>query len=147
MMMKPDALYGPLKKKWYCAKMLIFVVCKITSFKGRWVEPEMGNTPKRHFWNIEINMEYRLHFSMRELDKKIVRNKRKWNFQTLKQRDRKSTGDTKAVDDEEEEVQEVQRPMGRDKNKRATSYASPTSGNEEALARLMVNEYTMINEL
>ncbi|GKG64820.1 hypothetical protein Tco_0665694, partial [Tanacetum coccineum] len=41
-----------------------------------------------------------------------------------------------AVDDEEEEVQEVQRPVCRDraKNKGATSYASPTSGNEEALA-------------
>ncbi|GKD79015.1 hypothetical protein Tco_1341636, partial [Tanacetum coccineum] len=36
-------------------------------------------------------MEYCLHISMRGLNKKIVRNERRWNFQILKQRDIKST--------------------------------------------------------
>ncbi|GJX96988.1 hypothetical protein Tco_0352786, partial [Tanacetum coccineum] len=50
---------------------------------------------------------------------------------------------TKAGDNEEkeEEVQEVQRPMGRDraKKKGAKSMASSTSGNDDLLDRLMVN--------
>nr|GEW34355.1 hypothetical protein [Tanacetum cinerariifolium] len=44
--------------------------------------------------------------------------------------------------DEEEDVHEVQRPMGMDiaKKKGVTSTKSSTSSNEDALARLMVNE-------
>ncbi|GJY45580.1 reverse transcriptase domain, reverse transcriptase zinc-binding domain protein [Tanacetum coccineum] len=47
-----------------------------------------------------------------------------------------------ARDDEEEDVQEVQRPMGKDraKNKLAVSSASSTSSNEDALTKLMVND-------
>ncbi|GJR16068.1 hypothetical protein Tco_0798720 [Tanacetum coccineum] len=46
-------------------------------------------------------------------------------------------------EDEEEDVQEVQRPMGRDisKKKGEASMKSSTSSNEDASARLMVNEY------
>ncbi|GJW58775.1 hypothetical protein Tco_0105506 [Tanacetum coccineum] len=50
--------------------------------------------------------------------------------------------------EEEEEVQEVQRPIDWDKAKKkaATSSASSTSGNEEVLARLMISEYAILNE-
>ncbi|GJZ20945.1 hypothetical protein Tco_0557984 [Tanacetum coccineum] len=50
--------------------------------------------------------------------------------------------------EEEEEVQEVQRPIDWDKAKKkaTTSSASSTSGNEEALATLMISEYAILNE-
>ncbi|GJY20515.1 ribonuclease H-like domain-containing protein [Tanacetum coccineum] len=56
-----------------------------------------------------------------------------------------SAGDN---EEEEEEVQEVQRPMGRDraKKKGAASMASSTSGNEDLLDRLMVNEFVDLTQ-
>nr|GEY62048.1 hypothetical protein [Tanacetum cinerariifolium] len=57
---------------------------------------------------------------------------------------------TRARDDkdEEEDVQEVQQPMGRDiaKKKGVTSTKSSASSNEDALARLMVNEYVDLTQ-
>ncbi|GKG40591.1 hypothetical protein Tco_0467368, partial [Tanacetum coccineum] len=46
-------------------------------------------------------------------------------------------------EDEEEDVQEVQRPMGRDisKKKGETSMKSSTSSNEDASARLMPTDH------
>ncbi|GJT81853.1 hypothetical protein Tco_1056195 [Tanacetum coccineum] len=54
-----------------------------------------------------------------------------------------------AGEDEKDDVHEVQRPMGMDraKKKGVASSTSSTSENEEALARLMVNEYATLNEL
>ncbi|GJW88758.1 hypothetical protein Tco_0164098 [Tanacetum coccineum] len=51
-------------------------------------------THKRHFWNTKLNMEYRLHFFMRGMNLRIIKNGRMWKFQTLKQRVRKSTRNT-----------------------------------------------------
>nr|GEY17080.1 hypothetical protein [Tanacetum cinerariifolium] len=48
-------------------------------------------------------------------------------------------------DDVEEDLQEVQQPMGRDRAKKKWA-ASSTSNNKEALARLMVNEYASLNK-
>ncbi|GKA48810.1 hypothetical protein Tco_0741768 [Tanacetum coccineum] len=55
---------------------------------------------------------------------------------------------THTGDDEEEDVQEVQRPMARDKakNKTETSSTSSTSGNKDALAKLMVNVYVYLTQ-
>ncbi|GJS33886.1 hypothetical protein Tco_0532268 [Tanacetum coccineum] len=49
-------------------------------------------------------------------------------------------------DDEEEDMIEVQQPMSKDKAKKkaSTSSASSASGNEEALARVMVNEHVYL---
>nr|GEZ59492.1 hypothetical protein [Tanacetum cinerariifolium] len=57
----------------------------------------------------------------------------------------KNAGDS---EEEEEEVQEVQRPMGRDrvKKKGTASMASSTSGNEDLLDRLMVNEFVDLTQ-
>ncbi|GJX61637.1 hypothetical protein Tco_0294537 [Tanacetum coccineum] len=54
---------------------------------------------------------------------------------------------THAGDNKEVDAKEVQRPMGRDTSKRkgAASSTSSTSRNEEALARLMLNEYVGLN--
>ncbi|GJW37236.1 hypothetical protein Tco_0060156 [Tanacetum coccineum] len=54
-------------------------------------------------------------------------------------------------DDEEDEVEELRRPMGRDKakglkKKELRSSGSSSSTNDEALARLMVSELAMHNE-
>ncbi|GJY46293.1 zinc finger BED domain-containing protein RICESLEEPER 2-like protein [Tanacetum coccineum] len=54
-------------------------------------------------------------------------------------------------DDKEDEVQELRRPMGRDKakglkKKRARSSGSSSSTNDEALARLMFSELAMHNQ-
>ncbi|GKA19904.1 hypothetical protein Tco_0699819 [Tanacetum coccineum] len=55
---------------------------------------------------------------------------------------------TQAVDDKEEDVQEVQRPMGIEmtNNKAAASSKSSACGNEDALAKLMVNEYADLTQ-
>nr|GEV76633.1 hypothetical protein [Tanacetum cinerariifolium] len=88
------AFHGPLNKKLYSAKVG-FVYLEIASLGG--VEPETGITPKRHLRNIVLNMEYRLHFFMRRLNINIVRNGRRWNFQTLKQRDRKKVQEIQVI--------------------------------------------------
>nr|GEX48618.1 hypothetical protein [Tanacetum cinerariifolium] len=56
-----------------------------------------------------------------------------------------------AIDDEEDEVQEVERPMGRDKakclkKKGAGASGSSATTNDEALTRLMVSELAMHHE-
>nr|GEX85619.1 hypothetical protein [Tanacetum cinerariifolium] len=53
-----------------------------------------------------------------------------------------------AEDNEEEEVKEVQLTMGSDRAKKKATASSTSSSycNEEALARLMVFEYAMLNE-
>nr|GFA07952.1 hypothetical protein [Tanacetum cinerariifolium] len=53
-----------------------------------------------------------------------------------------------AGDDEEDEVQELERPMGRDKAKgsKKKGLGSSSSMNNELLARLMVSELAMHNE-
>ncbi|GKE42381.1 hypothetical protein Tco_1469665, partial [Tanacetum coccineum] len=100
----------------------------------------------------------------------IVRNKRRWYFQTLKQakgkrQEYKSSGssssfnpsqsragsfnlNTQAGDDEEEDVQEVQRPISTDMTKKKAMASSTSSkfGNEDALARLMVTEYVDLTQ-
>ncbi|GJW73534.1 zinc finger BED domain-containing protein RICESLEEPER 2-like protein [Tanacetum coccineum] len=148
-----SALHGPLKFKLHCAK-LGFIYSKIAFLTLLKFQVKYGVPfTLLHLWaklkecskwkEVELpNFE-----AHRQKKNKRYKSSGSSSFNTSQSTKGSLNMNMQCGDDKENDVQEVQRPMGRDttKNKWAASSASTTSGNDETLARLMVIKYANLN--